>query len=103
MLEAENLVKQFEKNEKKHKKEDGMKQSQKLLLTWLIEYDNLYDKIKGIIFSGRSCKSAHKGGRDRRGIRSKWCRKDDAAADAWLSDAADGGGSPIYRWRPDYH
>lgn len=36
-------------NEKKHKKEDGMKQSQKLLLTWLIEYDNLYDKIKYII------------------------------------------------------
>ena len=35
--------------EKKHKKEDGMKQSQKLLLTWLIEYDNLYDKIKDII------------------------------------------------------
>ena len=36
-------------NEKKHKKEDGMKQSQKLLLSWLIEYDNLYDKIKDII------------------------------------------------------
>ena len=36
-------------NEKKHKKEDGMKQSQKLLLTWRIEYDNLYDKIKDII------------------------------------------------------
>ena len=36
-------------NEKKHKKEDGMKQSQKLLLTWLIEYDNLDDKIKDII------------------------------------------------------
>lgn len=36
-------------NEKKHKKEDGMKQSQKLLLTWLIEHDNLYDKIKDII------------------------------------------------------
>lgn len=36
-------------SEKKHKKEDGMKQSQKLLLTWLIEYDNLYDKIKDII------------------------------------------------------
>ena len=36
-------------NENKHKKEDGMKQSQKLLLTWLIEYDNLYDKIKDII------------------------------------------------------
>ncbi len=35
-------------NEKKHKKEDGMKQSQKLLLTWLIEYDNLYDKLKDI-------------------------------------------------------
>ena len=36
-------------HEKKHKKEDGMRQSQKLLLTWLIEYDNLYDKIKDII------------------------------------------------------
>lgn len=36
-------------NEKKHKKEDGMKQSQKLLLTWLIEQENLYDKIKDII------------------------------------------------------
>ena len=37
------------KNEQKHKKEDGMLQSQKLLLTWLIEYENLYDRIKGII------------------------------------------------------
>lgn len=36
-------------NEKKHKKEDGMKQSQKLLLTWLIEQESLYDKIKDII------------------------------------------------------
>lgn len=36
-------------NEKKHKKEDGMKQSQKLLLTWLIEQEKLYDKIKDII------------------------------------------------------
>ena len=76
MLEAENLVKQFEKNEKKHKK---------------------------VLFSAVDHVSLHKGGRDRRGIRSKWCRKDDAAADAWLSDAADGGCSPIYRWRPDYH
>ena len=37
------------KNEQKHKKEDGMLQSQKLLLTWLIEYEHLYDRIKGII------------------------------------------------------
>lgn len=36
-------------NEKKHKKEDGMKQSQKLLLTWLIEQEGLYSKIKTII------------------------------------------------------
>ena len=36
-------------NEKKHKKEDGMKQSQKLLLTWLIEQEGLYSKIKNII------------------------------------------------------
>lgn len=36
-------------NEQKHKKEDGMKQSQKLLLTWLIEQDGLFDKIKDMI------------------------------------------------------
>ena len=30
-------------------REDGMKQSQKLLLTWLIEEPILFDKIKGII------------------------------------------------------
>ena len=35
-------------NEKK-KKEDGMKQSQKLLLTWLIEDTRLFGKIKGYI------------------------------------------------------
>ena len=31
------------------KKEDGMKQSQKLLLTWLIEDTRLFDSIKGWI------------------------------------------------------
>lgn len=31
------------------KKEDGMKQSQKLLLTWLIENTGLYHKIKKYI------------------------------------------------------
>ena len=31
------------------KKNDGMKQSQKLLLTWLIEYEGLYQKIKKYI------------------------------------------------------
>lgn len=35
-------------NEKK-KKEDGMKQSQKLLLTWLIEDNRLFGTIKGLI------------------------------------------------------
>ena len=33
----------------KNKKEDGMKQSQKLLLTWLIEDTRLFGKIKGYI------------------------------------------------------
>ena len=33
----------------KNKKEDGMKQSQKLLLTWLIEDNSLFDRIKGRI------------------------------------------------------
>jgi DNA primase len=33
----------------KHKKEDGMKQSQKLLLTWLIEDTGLFDTISGLI------------------------------------------------------
>lgn len=35
-------------NENK-KKEDGMKQSQKLLLTWLIEDTRLFDAIKGLV------------------------------------------------------
>lgn len=35
-------------NEKK-KREDGMKQSQKLLLTWLIEDNDLFRKIKGLV------------------------------------------------------
>ena len=29
----------------KHKKEDGMKQSQRLLLTWLIEDETLFDRV----------------------------------------------------------
>ena len=33
----------------KNKKEDGMKQSQKLLLTWLIEDTGLFKKINGYI------------------------------------------------------
>lgn len=35
--------------EKRKEKEDGTKQSQKLLLTWLIENPGLFDKIEGII------------------------------------------------------
>ena len=35
--------------EKKKAKEDGVKRSQKLLLTWLIENPKLFEKIKGII------------------------------------------------------
>ena len=37
------------KNRKKKDKEDGVKQSQRLLLTWLIENPLLFDKIKGVI------------------------------------------------------
>ncbi len=37
------------KNQKKKDKEDGVKQSQRLLLTWLIENPLLFDKIKGVI------------------------------------------------------
>ncbi|MDF2589923.1 MAG: primase [Anaerocolumna sp.] len=33
----------------KQKPEDGMKQSQKILLTWLIEDTRIFDKIKGIV------------------------------------------------------
>ncbi len=35
--------------QRKREKEDGAKQSQRLLLTWLIEDPRLYDKIRGIV------------------------------------------------------
>ena len=37
------------REQKKNKSEEGIKQSQKILLTWLIEDVRLFDKIKGII------------------------------------------------------
>ncbi|MDE7063223.1 MAG: DNA primase, partial [Lachnospiraceae bacterium] len=37
------------RNEQKHKKEDGMRRSQQLLLTWLIEEEHLYDSIREYI------------------------------------------------------
>jgi DNA primase len=37
------------KDQKKKDKEDGVKQSQRLLLTWLIENPVLFDKIHGVI------------------------------------------------------
>ncbi len=37
------------RREKKREKEDGIKRSQRLLLTWLIENPGLFDKIQGII------------------------------------------------------
>ncbi|PJJ27951.1 DNA primase [Lacrimispora celerecrescens] len=37
------------KNQRKKEKEDGVKQSQRLLLTWLIENPLLFDKIEGVI------------------------------------------------------
>ena len=37
------------KNQRKKEKEDGVKQSQRLLLTWLIENPLLFDKINGVI------------------------------------------------------
>lgn len=40
---------QYVPREKKKAKEDGVKRSQKLLLTWLIENPKLFEKIKGII------------------------------------------------------
>lgn len=41
----------YEKREKKKKteKEDGIRQSQRLLLTWLIERPQLFEKIEGIV------------------------------------------------------
>lgn len=43
--EEENRI----KGRKKKEKEDGMLRSQRLLLTWLIENPELFDKIKGVI------------------------------------------------------
>ncbi len=37
------------KGQKKKEKEDGVMQSQRLLLTWLIENPELFDKIKGVV------------------------------------------------------
>ena len=41
--------KEFTPRERKKEKEDGTRQSQRLLLTWLIEDPKLFDKIEGII------------------------------------------------------
>ena len=40
---------EFSPRERKKEKEDGTRQSQRLLLTWLIENSKLFDKIEGII------------------------------------------------------
>lgn len=40
---------EFSPRERKREKEDGARQSQRLLLTWLIEDPKLFDKIEGII------------------------------------------------------
>lgn len=40
---------EFTPRERKKEKEDGTRQSQRLLLTWLIENPKLFDKIEGII------------------------------------------------------
>ena len=40
---------EFSPRERKKEKEDGTRQSQRLLLTWLIEDPKLFDKIEGII------------------------------------------------------
>lgn len=40
---------EYGKGQRKKEKEDGVKQSQRLLLTWLIENPGLFDKIKGVI------------------------------------------------------
>ncbi len=44
--------KNTEGGRQKHVPEDGMKQSQKILLTWLIEDTKIFDKIKDIISPG---------------------------------------------------
>ena len=43
------VVKADRENSKPNKEVDGIKQSQKILLTWLIEEPELYEKIKDII------------------------------------------------------
>ena len=42
-------LEEFSPRERKKEKEDGTRQSQRLLLTWLIEDPKLFDKIEGII------------------------------------------------------
>ena len=39
----------IKKTGRKQEREDGIRRSQRLLLTWLIENPALFDKIKGII------------------------------------------------------
>lgn len=43
------VVKEDKENRRPNKETDGIKQSQKILLTWLIEEPELYEKIKDII------------------------------------------------------
>ena len=38
-----------ERQKQKREKEDGIRRSQRLLLTWLIENESLFDKIEGVI------------------------------------------------------
>lgn len=47
--EQTQLREEFSPRERKKEKEDGTRQSQRLLLTWLIEDPKLFDKIEGII------------------------------------------------------
>ena len=47
--EQTQLREEFSPRERKKEKEDGARQSQRLLLTWLIEDPKLFDKIEGII------------------------------------------------------
>ncbi len=46
---AEARVRKEERQKQKKEKEDGIRRSQRLLLTWLIEDEQLFDKIEGII------------------------------------------------------
>ncbi len=47
--EKKSLARQEEKTRPKREKEDGIRKSERLLLTWLIENPALFDKIKGIL------------------------------------------------------